>query len=64
MLRSSRFEMGKVKTGTNEFGGTGCFTARVALQRDDVELVAVNEPFITTNHMVLLLRSSMPPCVY
>jgi len=26
--------------------------ARVALQRDDVELVAVNDPFITTDYMV------------
>lgn len=26
--------------------------ARVALQRDDVELVAVNNPFITTDYMV------------
>lgn len=27
--------------------------ARVALQSDDVELVAVNDPFITTDYMVL-----------
>lgn len=26
--------------------------ARVALQRNDVELVAVNDPFITTDYMV------------
>ena len=26
--------------------------ARVALQSDDVELVAVNDPFITTDYMV------------
>ena len=26
--------------------------ARVILQRDDVELVAVNDPFITTDYMV------------
>lgn len=26
--------------------------ARVALQRDDVELVAVNDPFISTDYMV------------
>lgn len=26
--------------------------ARVALMRDDVELVAVNDPFITTDYMV------------
>lgn len=27
--------------------------ARVALQRDDVELVAVNDPFINTDYMVI-----------
>lgn len=30
--------------------------ARVILQRDDVELVAVNDPFITTDYMVFLLE--------
>jgi hypothetical protein len=29
--------------------------ARVALQSEDVELVAVNDPFITTDYMVMLL---------
>lgn len=29
--------------------------ARVALQRDDVELVAVNDPFISTDYMVLFV---------
>lgn len=27
--------------------------ARVALQSEDVELVAVNDPFITTDYMVI-----------
>lgn len=36
------------------FGRIGRLVARVALQRDDVELVAVNDPFITTDYMVLL----------
>lgn len=39
------------------FGRIGRLVARVALQRDDVELVAVNDPFITTDYMVLLLKS-------
>lgn len=34
------------------FGRIGRLVARVALQRDDVELVAVNDPFITTDYMV------------
>ncbi|RVW66406.1 Glyceraldehyde-3-phosphate dehydrogenase, cytosolic [Vitis vinifera] len=33
------------------FGRIGRLVARVALQRDDVELVAVNDPFITTDYM-------------
>jgi glyceraldehyde 3-phosphate dehydrogenase len=40
------------------FGRIGRLVARVALQRDDVELVAVNDPFITTDYMVLLCFSS------
>ena len=36
------------------FGRIGRLVARVALQRDDVELVAINDPFITTDYMVLL----------
>lgn len=32
--------------------------ARVALQRNDVELVAVNDPFITTDYMVNSIDSS------
>ena len=35
------------------FGRIGRLVARVALQRNDVELVAVNDPFITTDYMVL-----------
>ena len=34
------------------FGRIGRLVARVALLRDDVELVAVNDPFITTDYMV------------
>lgn len=34
------------------FGRIGRLVARVALQRDDIELVAVNDPFITTDYMV------------
>lgn len=34
------------------FGRIGRLVARIALQRDDVELVAVNDPFISTEYMV------------
>ncbi|XP_047330486.1 glyceraldehyde-3-phosphate dehydrogenase GAPC1, cytosolic [Impatiens glandulifera] len=48
--------MGKVKIGINGFGRIGRLVARVALQRDDVELVAVNDPFITTDYMVYMFK--------
>lgn len=35
------------------FGRIGRLVARVALQRDDIELVAVNDPFISTDYMVI-----------
>ncbi|KAL8482350.1 hypothetical protein ACS0TY_028500 [Phlomoides rotata] len=35
------------------FGRIGHLVARVALLSDDVELVAVNDPFITTNYMTV-----------
>jgi glyceraldehyde 3-phosphate dehydrogenase len=34
------------------FGRIGRLVARVALQSNDVELVAVNDPFISTDYMV------------
>ncbi|THG22141.1 hypothetical protein TEA_020857 [Camellia sinensis var. sinensis] len=43
--------MGKIKIGINRFRRIGRLVARVALQSDDVELVAVNDPFITTDYM-------------
>lgn len=40
------------------FGRIGRLVARVALLSDDVELVAVNDPFITTDYMVFILPNS------
>ncbi|KAK1271447.1 Glyceraldehyde-3-phosphate dehydrogenase 2, cytosolic [Acorus gramineus] len=40
----------------NRFGRIGRLVARVALQRDDVELVAVNDPFITTDYMTYMFK--------
>lgn len=34
------------------FGRIGRLVARVALLRDDIDLVAVNDPFISTEYMV------------
>ncbi|THG08174.1 hypothetical protein TEA_006181 [Camellia sinensis var. sinensis] len=49
--------MGKIKIGINGFGRIGRLVARVALQSDDVELVAVNDPFITTDYMRTLFEA-------
>nr|AFK35824.1 unknown [Medicago truncatula] len=46
----------KIKIGINGFGGIGRLVARVALKRDDVELVAVNDPFITTDYMTYMFK--------
>ncbi|KAL9672859.1 hypothetical protein QQ045_029112 [Rhodiola kirilowii] len=43
--------MAKINIGINGFGRIGRLVARVALQRDDIELVAVNDPFINTDYM-------------
>ncbi|ONK57178.1 uncharacterized protein A4U43_C10F17400 [Asparagus officinalis] len=42
----------KIKIGINGFGRIGRLVARVALQRNDVELVAVNDPFISIDYMI------------
>ncbi|KAF5746496.1 hypothetical protein HS088_TW06G00667 [Tripterygium wilfordii] len=46
----------KIKIGINGFGRIGRLVARVALQRDDVELVAVNDPFISTEYMTYMFK--------
>ncbi|CAN1268034.1 Glyceraldehyde-3-phosphate dehydrogenase, cytosolic, partial [Linum perenne] len=38
------------------FGRIGRLVARVALQREDVELVAVNDPFINTDYMTYMFK--------
>ncbi|MFQ6620632.1 hypothetical protein Gotur_000067, partial [Gossypium turneri] len=38
------------------FGRIGRLVARVALQSEDVELVAVNDPFITTDYMTYMFK--------
>jgi len=48
--------MGKIKIGINGFGRIGRLVARVALQSDDIELVAVNDPFISTDYMTYMFK--------
>jgi glyceraldehyde 3-phosphate dehydrogenase len=45
----------KIRIGINGFGRFGRLVARVALERDDIELVAVNDPFISTDYMAYML---------
>ncbi|XP_068667438.1 glyceraldehyde-3-phosphate dehydrogenase 2, cytosolic-like [Aristolochia californica] len=47
---------GKIKIGINGFGRIGRLVARVALQSNDVELVAVNDPFINTEYMQYMFK--------
>ncbi|KAJ0113176.1 hypothetical protein Patl1_02953 [Pistacia atlantica] len=49
--------MAKIKIGINGFGRIGRLVVRVALERDDVELVAVNDPFITTDYMKYMFKN-------
>ncbi|XP_048319290.2 glyceraldehyde-3-phosphate dehydrogenase, cytosolic [Ziziphus jujuba] len=46
----------KIKIGINGFGRIGRLVARVALQRNDVELVAVNDPFINPEYMTYMFK--------
>ena len=39
--------MAKIKIGINGFGRIGKLVMRAALKRDDVEVVAINDPFLT-----------------
>ncbi|XP_021746571.1 glyceraldehyde-3-phosphate dehydrogenase, cytosolic-like [Chenopodium quinoa] len=46
----------KIKIGINGFGRIGRLVARIVLQRDDVELVAINDPFISTDYMTYMFK--------
>lgn len=46
----------KIRIGINGFGRIGRLVLRAALDRDDVEVVAVNDPFIDTKYMVYMFK--------
>nr|GMD24596.1 glyceraldehyde-3-phosphate dehydrogenase [Ipomoea batatas] len=48
--------MGKIKIGINGFGRIGRLVARAALDSEDVELVAVNDPFMSTAYMAYMFK--------
>mmetsp|Transcript_10875 Transcript_10875/g.14799 ORF Transcript_10875/g.14799 Transcript_10875/m.14799 type:complete len:410 (+) Transcript_10875:130-1359(+) len=46
----------KIKVGINGFGRIGRLVMRVILARDDMEVVAVNDPFITGDYMAYMFK--------
>ncbi len=48
--------MKKVKIGINGFGRIGRLALRIAAKRDDVEVVAINDPFLTVDYAKYLLE--------
>ena len=55
---------GKIKIGINGFGRIGRLVMRACLEREDVEVVAVNDPFVTTDYMVWQIRKYPPPPLF
>lgn len=45
-----------VKVGINGFGRIGRLVFRASLERKDIEVVAINDPFITVDYMVYLTK--------
>ncbi|XRB21972.1 glyceraldehyde-3-phosphate dehydrogenase [Pseudoscourfieldia marina] len=46
----------KIKIGINGFGRIGRLVMRATLERDDVEVVAVNDPFIDAEYMAYMFK--------
>jgi glyceraldehyde 3-phosphate dehydrogenase len=46
----------KLKVGINGFGRIGRLVMRAILARDDIEVVAVNDPFITGDYMAYMFK--------
>ncbi|GAB4836760.1 Glyceraldehyde-3-phosphate dehydrogenase gapcp1, chloroplastic [Ancistrocladus abbreviatus] len=47
---------GKIRVGINGFGRIGRLALRIATSRDDLEVVAVNDPFIDANYMAYMFK--------
>ncbi|KAJ3707788.1 hypothetical protein LUZ61_011493 [Rhynchospora tenuis] len=47
---------GKTKIGINGFGRIGRLVMRIATMRDDIEVVAVNDPFIDAKYMAYMFK--------
>lgn len=46
----------KVKIGINGFGRIGRLILRIASERDDVEVVGINDPFIDADYAAYMLK--------
>ena len=49
--------MAPIKVGINGFGRIGRIVFRNAVEHPDIEVVAVNDPFIETHYAVSSIRS-------
>ena len=45
-----------VKLGINGFGRIGRLVCRIAMERDDIEVVAINNPFMDIEYLVYLFK--------
>lgn len=53
---AARMAPDKIRIGVNGFGRFGRLVARVILERDDIDLIAVNDPFISTDYMAYMFK--------
>ena len=49
-------EPAKIRVGVNGFGRIGRLVMRACLARDDIEVVAVNDPFVTADYMAYMFK--------
>ncbi|MGN1004004.1 MAG: glyceraldehyde 3-phosphate dehydrogenase NAD-binding domain-containing protein, partial [Oscillospiraceae bacterium] len=45
-----------IKVGINGFGRIGRLVFRAGIDRDDIEFVGINDPFMTPDYMAYMLR--------
>lgn len=55
-FKLNKKEMGKPKVGINGFGRIGRLVLRAGIEKDSVDVVAVNDPFIDLEYMVYMFK--------
>ena len=53
-----------IKIGINGFGRIGNLAFQAALSRKEVEVVAINDPFITADYMAYMVKYDTVHCRY